>query len=87
MLQYLVEFIGTFIFLLVIFITSNPFAVGATLTGLKWIGSKLGSSHFNPAVSLFLLLNNRINNYEFVGQISSQLLAALSAYLYYKYKN
>ena len=47
-LQYITEFIDTFIFLSVIIITGNPLAIGLTLAGMIWFGNKVSGGHFNP---------------------------------------
>jgi len=83
-LQYLVEFVGTFIFLSVIIITGNPLAVGLTLAAVVWFGSKVSGGHFNPAVNLMMLMDKKINMTEFIGQTLAQILGALAAYLYSK---
>jgi len=84
LLQYLVEFLGTFIFLSVIIITGNPLAIGLTLAAVIWFGGKISGGHFNPAVNLMMLLDKKINMIEFIGQTGAQILGAIAAYLYYK---
>ena len=84
MLAYLVEFIGTFIFLSVIMITGNPLAIGLTLSAAIWFGSKASGGHFNPAVNLMMVLDKKMNTTQFIGQTLAQLLGAISAYLYAK---
>ena len=84
MLAYLVEFIGTFIFLSVIIITGNPLAIGLTLAAVIWFGSKASGGHFNPAVNFMMLLNKKMNTTQFIGQTIAQLLGAAAAYYYYK---
>ena len=85
MLQYIVEFVGTFIFLSVIIITGNPLAVGLTLAAMVWFGVKVSGGHFNPAVNLLMLLDKKMNMTEFVGQTIAQLLGAILAFMYYKH--
>ena len=84
MLEYLVEFIGTFFFLSVIIITNNPLAVGLALSSMVWFGSKVSGGHFNPAVNLMMLLNKKINMTQFIGQTLAQFVGAVAAYCYYK---
>ena len=58
MLKYLVEFIGTFIFLGVILNVVNQkvkwaaFAVGLALAVVVLWGGGISGGHFNPAVSI-----------------------------------
>ena len=84
LLQYLVEFLGTFIFLSVIIITGNPLAIGLTLAAVIWFGSKISGGHFNPAVNVMMLLDKKMNLVEFMGQTTAQVLGGILAYLYYK---
>lgn len=83
-IQYLTEFIGTFIFLSVIIITGNPLAIGLTLSAMVWFGSRVSGAHFNPAVNLLMLIDKRLSLGVFVGQTIAQLLGAIAAYWYYK---
>ena len=46
------EFLGTFIFLFVIIATGNPWAIGATLAVLIYLGGGISGGHFNPAVTV-----------------------------------
>jgi len=84
LLQYLVEFLGTFIFLSVIIITGNPLAIGLTLAAMVWFGGKVSGGHFNPAVNIMMLLDKKMSTLEFIGQTIAQVLGAISAYIYYK---
>jgi aquaporin Z len=61
MLEYLIEFIGTFFLLFVIFFTGNPIAIGLTLAAMIAIGGKISGGHFNPAVSFMMFCNNKID--------------------------
>ena len=84
MLQYLVEFLGTFFFLSVIIITNNPLAVGLALSAMVWFGGKVSGGHFNPAVNFMMLLDKKMNMTQFIGQCLAQFLGAVAAYCYYK---
>ena len=84
MLSYLVEFIGTFIFLSVIIITGNPLAIGLALASVIWFGAKVSGGHFNPAVNLMMFMNKKMNMTQFIGQTLAQLLGAIAAFYYYK---
>jgi len=59
-LAVLVEFLGTFIFLSVIVATGNPWAIGATLAVVAFLGGAISGGHFNPAVTLMTLYNRGI---------------------------
>ena len=84
MLGYLIEFLGTFVFLSVIIITRNPIAIAMALATGIYLGSKVSGGHFNPAVNLMMYLNNKLTTERLVGQTVAQLLGAVAAFYYYK---
>tara|TARA_B100001741_G_C16522621_1_gene585505 strand:- start:1141 stop:1407 length:267 start_codon:yes stop_codon:yes gene_type:complete len=84
MLDFLVEFLGTFIFLSVIIITGNPLAIGLTLSSMAWFGGKISGGHYNPAVTYMMFLNKKINLQKVLFYILAQILGAISAYFLYK---
>ena len=82
MLEYLVEFIGTFLFLTIIIFTNNPFAIGLTLTAMIAMGSKFSKCHFNPAVTLMKFLDKKINLINLIIYITIQIIAAVLVFLF-----
>jgi len=88
------EFIGTFIFLSVIITTVDSHNLYTTSQAWLKIGLALSvcilafgfisGGHYNPAVSFMFYSNNQLSLEDLVGYISSQLLGAYVAYLYYK---
>lgn len=84
MLEYFVEFLGTFIFLSVIIITGNPLAIALSLATVIYFGGKVSGGHFNPAVNIMMYSNKKINITQLVGQTVAQILGAIAAYSYYK---
>ena len=83
MLSYLVEFLGTFLFLSVVVATSNPLLIaGALLTVILLIGN-ISGCHVNPAISVMLWAKGALSNKDLVGYVMAQLaggLAALAAF-------
>ena len=83
MLSYLVEFLGTFLFLSVVIFTTNPVLIaGALLTVIVLIGN-ISGCHVNPAISLMLWAKGTLSNKDLVGYVLAQLaggLAALAAF-------
>lgn len=63
--KLLVEFLGTFIFVLVIAlcltqkVVVTPIAIGLTLTIIVYIGSKISGGYYNPAITLSVWLTNQ----------------------------
>jgi len=76
--RFMTELIGTFIFLSVIILTTNPLAIVATLLATIII---IGG-HFNPAVSTAMWIRGNIGATEYATLIAAQLIgAALPAIL------
>jgi aquaporin Z len=87
MKKYLVEWVGTFLF--VVSIIGSIYSVsaltaihiGIALTAIVYMGGAISGSHFNPAVTFGLLLNKKISKRDAIGYVLAQLLGALIAYL------
>ena len=85
MLKYLVEFIGTFIFLGVILNVVNQkvkwgaFAIGLALTVAVLWGGGISGGHFNPAVSVMFFLNKQLSGVDLLGYIVAQVLGGATA--------
>ena len=82
-LPYVVEFIGTFVFLSIIINYAKPkwgaFAIGLGLTAAILFGGAISGGHFNPAVSIMMLARKQISNMKALGYITAQVLGGLSA--------
>lgn len=87
MRRYLVEFIGTTIFLTAIFgavLTQSalaPVGIGAALMVMVYAGGHISGAHYNPAVSVAVLVRGRLPMADLLPYIAAQLLGALAAYL------
>ena len=82
MKKYLTEFIGTLFLVLIIGLTQNPLAIGFGLTVLVYMGAHISGAHYNPAVSLAMLIKKEIDTSDFFKYLISQILgASLAAYL------
>lgn len=86
--KYLVEFIGTFFLVLVIGLTAvfapgagnlAPLAIGSILMVMIYSGGPISGAHFNPAVSLGVLLRGKLSMCDFVPYIVVQLAGAIAA--------
>ena len=84
-MRYVVELIGTFIFLSVILITGKAIPIGIALAAVIYWGGSISGGAFNPAVSLVLFMNKRINIMQLIGYIISQIIGALLAFYFSKY--
>ena len=87
MRRYLAEFIGTLLFVTAIFgavLTQSdlaPLGIGAALIALVYAGGHLSGAHFNPAVSVAVLLRGRLPLADFAPYVAAQLLGGLLAYV------
>ena len=85
MAKYLTEFIGTFFLVLTIgltVLTDAPMAalaIGASLMIMVYMGGHISGGHYNPAVSLALLLRGKLPGSEFVPYVLAQVAGALVA--------
>ena len=60
MKKYTIEFFGTFFLLLISALSQNPIAIGLGLAALIYTGAHISGAHYNPAVSLAMLIRGEI---------------------------
>lgn len=83
MRSYIIEFIGTFFLVLTIALTGNPIAIGFVLTALLYMGGYISGAHYNPAVTLAVLLTKSVKPRVSLFYIVSQILGGLAAAVVY----
>jgi aquaporin Z len=87
MKNYLTELIGTFFLVLTIGLTVlaetpfAPLAIGASLMIMVYMGGHVSGGHYNPAVSLAVMIRGRLQPGEYIPYILSQMIGALVASL------
>jgi len=87
MRSYLTEFIGTFFLVLTVCLTvigavpMAPLAIGASLMIMVYMGGHVSGGHYNPAVSLAVLLRGKLPATEFLAYVVSQVGGAVAAAL------
>jgi len=85
--KYIVEFIGTFFLVLTIVCTVNggvalaPLAIGSILMVMVYAGGHISGAHYNPAVTLAVLMRGKVAGSDVPGYIIAQLLGAAAAAL------
>lgn len=87
MSKYLVEFIGTFFLVLTVGMTViqptaggfAPIAIGFVLAVMIFAGGHVSGGHYNPAVTLGVLVRGKIDVGDAVAYWVSQILAAVVA--------
>src|SRR5436190_20546489 len=91
--KYIAEFIGTFFLILTIGCTGigassgviAPLAIGAALMVMVFAGGHISGAHYNPAVTLGVLIRGRLNVADVLPYIVAQLSAAATAAVVVKF--
>ena len=85
MRRYLTEFLGTFFLTLTACLTvtgerpTPALAIGVSLMVMVYMGGHISGAHYNPAVSLALLLRKKFPSSDFVPYVVAQVLGATVA--------
>lgn len=79
MLAYIVEFLGTFLFLSVIVATGQPVLIALALLLVILLGGAISGGHFNPAVSLMFWAKGALTGTDLAGYVVAQALGGLGA--------
>lgn len=77
------EFIGTFVFLLVILVVGQPIPIVVGLLAAILAFGNLSGGHFNPAVSTMMLAKGDINIMTYLMYVIAQVLGGLAALLWW----
>lgn len=83
--KYLTEFIGTFFLVLTIGLAGlsgsilAPLAIGSSLMVMVYMGGHVSGAHYNPAVSLAVLLRGKLGLYDCTFYMLVQVLGAMLA--------
>lgn len=83
MKKYVIEFIGTFFLVVTVAFTGNPFAIAAILVSMLYMGGYISGAHYNPAVTIAVLVRGKIDWKNAIIYIVVQMLAAVAAALFY----
>jgi aquaporin Z len=85
MKKYATELIGTFFLVFVIGLTGNPIAIGAILMSMVFMGGHISGAHYNPAVTLAVLIRKKIDAKEAMMYMLFQVIGALLAAVAFHY--
>src|SRR6516225_2760463 len=88
--KYIAEFIGTFFLVLTVGCTGigagagviAPLAIGAALMVMVFAGGHISGGHYNPAVTLGILIRGKVNAADVVPYWIAQFIAAAVAALF-----
>ena len=83
MSPYLAEFIGTLFFLFVILFTGQALPIGLALMIVILILGKFSGGHFNPAVTIMMVVANKLSSIDAAPYIIAQVLGGLVALFIY----
>ncbi len=87
MKKYLTEFIGTFFLVLTVVLATNnpniasmaPLAIGGMYLAMIYAGGHISGGHYNPAVTLAVLIRGKIDRTDGLYYIMVQLIAGVLA--------
>ncbi len=79
MKKYISEILGTFFIAIALGISANYIAVGAVVACLSVISFPLSGSHFNPAITLALLIQKKIRLTQAIGYVVAQFVGVIFA--------
>lgn len=85
MKRYLTELIGTFFLVLTIGlaitgkVAFGELAIGSALMVMVYMGGHISGAHYNPAVSLAVMLRGKLSAFDFLPYVICQLAGALLA--------
>ena len=82
--KYLVEFVGTLFLLFVILVSGEAIPIGlAVILAIMLVG-KISGGHFNPAVSVMMFLNKKIQAQDLLFYVLAQVLGGAVALQLYE---
>jgi aquaporin Z len=85
MKKYITEFIGTFFLVLVVALTGNAAAIGVTLMVMIFAGGHISGGHYNPAVTVAVLIRGKVTSRDAIMYMVVQIIAAVAAALVAKW--
>ena len=84
--QLVTELVGTFVFLFVISLSGlsgslGPLAIGLALLAMVYMGGHISGAHYNPAVTLGLVLRRKMSGRHALAYWGAQLAGAVFAFI------
>jgi aquaporin Z len=87
MSRYVTELVGTFFLVLTIGLTvingtpMAPIAIGSVLMAMVYMGGHISGAHYNPAVSVAILIRGKMKARDLVPYVTAQISGAILASL------
>ncbi len=79
MYKYVVEFLGSVFFFLVILLTGQAIPIALALAAVIMLGGKVSGGHFNPAVSVMMWRAGKLGMSDLLPYVGAQVLGGLVA--------
>jgi aquaporin Z len=76
-----VEYLGTCLLIGAVAFTSSPLFVVAALATAIGLGGKVSGGHFNPAITVWALVNGKIGKTKALTYVVAQVAAALTIWI------
>lgn len=73
------ETIGTFFLVFTIALSGDPLAIGAILIAMVYMGGYISGAHYNPAVTLAVLMQGKMKRNEAIRYMIAQVVGAVLA--------
>jgi aquaporin Z len=83
MLSYIIEFLGTFLFLSVFVATAQPIIISLALLLVLMLGAGISGGHYNPAISLMFWAKGSLTAKDLFAYVVAQCLGGLGALTVY----
>lgn len=77
MKNLVMEAVGTLFLVAAVGLTGNPLAIGLTLAVMIYVGGHVSGAHYNPAVSLAVLVRGKLEAGRFVSYMVAQFAGAI----------
>ncbi len=87
MSRYVTEFVGTFFLVLTFGLTvmngtpMAPIAIGSVLMAMVYMGGHISGAHYNPAVSVAVLIRGKMKARDLIPYVTAQITGAILASL------
>ena len=87
MSRYVTELVGTFFLVLTIGLMvfngtpMAPIAIGSVLMAMVYMGAHISGAHYNPAVSVAILIRGKMKARDLIPYVTAQLIGAILASL------
>jgi aquaporin Z len=85
-MKLLTEFVGSFLFMFAIALAATsgspmaPLAIGVALVAMVYMGGAISGAHYNPAVTIAVMMRGKIDAKDVGPYITAQLAGAVAAF-------